>query len=203
MAKKYRVNEIFHSIQGEGFYAGVPAVFIRFAGCNLKCAWCDTHHETFTEETAESIVKEIPRDTRLVVLTGGEPMMQVDDELIHALALCTHILAIETNGTYPISPKWPVWVTCSPKTDMTAGGLLFADEIKLAYPQSHLPPEKVWEQWKRSMRHSGSIEGRPCFWLQPIEGTVTTDTLAREIYFYKHGPAWGLSAQLHKLIGVK
>ena len=85
----YRVNEIFYTLQGEGCHSGIPAVFVRFSGCNLRCPWCDTEFSDYTEMTAEEIVAEalslydIPNERRrMVVLTGGEPSLQVDDALV-------------------------------------------------------------------------------------------------------------------------
>ena len=111
----YRINEIFYSLQGEGANSGTPAVFVRFAGCNLHCPFCDTDFDTYTEMTAEEILDEIgqyPAD--FVVLTGGEPSLQVDDALVDAMHSRDLVIAVETNGTHPL-PDNIDWVTVSPK----------------------------------------------------------------------------------------
>ena len=117
----YRVNEIFYTLQGEGCHSGIPAVFVRFSGCNLRCPWCDTEFSDYTEMTAEEIVAEvlslydIPNERRrMVVLTGGEPSLQVDEALTNALHAAGFYICIETNGTRPL-PAGIDWITCSPK----------------------------------------------------------------------------------------
>ena len=95
-----KINEIFYSLQGEGFHAGTPAVFVRFSGCNLKCDFCDTRHEEGKSMTDEEIVEEVLRyPSRMVILTGGEPGLWVDDALIEALHKAGKYICIETNGT--------------------------------------------------------------------------------------------------------
>ena len=117
----YRVNEIFFTLQGEGAHSGIPAVFVRFSGCNLHCPWCDTEFTEFTEMTAEQIVSKMkelydtPNERRkMCVLTGGEPGLQVDQPLIDALHEAGFYICIETNGTRPL-PDGIDWITCSPK----------------------------------------------------------------------------------------
>ena len=111
----YRVNEIFYSLQGEGANTGTPAVFVRFAGCNLRCPFCDTEFDSYTEMTAAEIADEIGRfPADFVVLTGGEPSLQVDDALVETLHARDLVIAVETNGTRPL-PADIDWVTCSPK----------------------------------------------------------------------------------------
>ena len=110
----YRVNEIFYSIQGEGAFAGTPAVFVRFSGCNLACPWCDTDHshaEEMTRDELEDTVRGLlkGREGAIIVLTGGEPALQLrDDEPLFQGFGCR--VCIETNGTLPV-PGWIDWVT--------------------------------------------------------------------------------------------
>ena len=131
---KYKIREIFYSLQGEGCNTGLPVVFVRFSGCNLRCPWCDTDFSTYTEYTAEQIVNsaiQLNAKARYVILTGGEPSLQVDDELINALHNAGYKIAIETNGTRPLPEKID-WITCSPKE----GSKLYlqqADEVKVVY----------------------------------------------------------------------
>ncbi|MEF2643691.1 MAG: 7-carboxy-7-deazaguanine synthase QueE, partial [Paramuribaculum sp.] len=111
----YRVNEIFYSLQGEGFFTGSAAVFVRLSGCNRACAFCDTDHRAFTLMTADEIVAIASKyESRFVVVTGGEPLLQLDDALVGALKAAGFFVAVETNGTLPV-PQGVDWVTCSPK----------------------------------------------------------------------------------------
>ena len=131
----YRVNEIFYSLQGEGFWTGTPMVFVRFSGCNLRCPFCDTDHLEGRPMQAEEIVQAV-RSTgscKRVCLTGGEPLLQLDRELVDALHQAGYTLHLETNGTRPV-PEGVDWVTLSPKEDFVSGGKVVlerADELKL------------------------------------------------------------------------
>ena len=207
----YAVKEIFKTLQGEGFHAGRPAVFCRFAGCNLwsgreqdrataACTFCDTDFVGTDGEnggkfgSADDLAREIARlwgtgaDNRFVVLTGGEPMLQVDDELIAALKATDFEVAIETNGTMAVAPSID-WVCVSPK----AGAPLeqrSGDELKLVYPQAALQPDQM----------AGLAFDH--FWLQPMDGPdVTANTAAAVRYCLEH-PQWRVSLQTHKLIGI-
>ena len=116
----YRVNEIFLSLQGEGFWTGTPMVFLRFSGCNLRCPFCDTDHSGYREMSAEEIVTEILQtggDCRRVCVTGGEPSLQLDEALVEALHHAGFQVHVETNGTR-VLPGGVDWVTLSPKTDV-------------------------------------------------------------------------------------
>ena len=138
----YKVNEIFYSLQGEGRWSGRPAVFVRMSGCNLKCPFCDTDFKGYKEMSAEDILAaclEKGGDCRFIVLTGGEPTLQVDAELIHLLHQQGYYLSMETNGTHVV-PEGIDWITCSPKLDFTEGGELAlkkVDELKL-HPVHHV-----------------------------------------------------------------
>ena len=113
--KLYIVNEIFYSLQGEGYYTGTPAVFLRFAGCNRNCSFCDTDHNHGRAMTAAEIADtcaEYP--TRHLVATGGEPLLQLDSDLLRLLKAKGFYVQIETNGSLPAPPEVD-WVTCSPK----------------------------------------------------------------------------------------
>lgn len=188
----YKINEIFYSIQGEGYFTGMPAVFIRFSGCNLKCKWCDTQHEEgtfYSKEQLEEAVYKIVGDKPdvLIVLTGGEPTLQIkEDEQLFK----DRFVAIETNGTNKV-PYWVSWVTISPKTDIKLSDFKnIPDEIKVVY-------EKHRENYLQELKKFG---GR--LYLQPLElnGEMNIkDTLD----FIKKNPEYRLSVQLHKLIGVR
>ena len=107
-----KINEIFYSLQGEGAHTGTPAVFVRFSGCNLKCDFCDTSHESGIEMADEAIIEEVCKyPCRMVILTGGEPGLWIDDALVDALHKAGKYVAIETNGTQ-VLPEAIDWVTC-------------------------------------------------------------------------------------------
>ena len=129
----YKINEIFYSIQGEGCFAGTPAIFIRFSGCNLKCPWCDTKHEDgkiYTKEELECSINTLVKETNCnrLILTGGEPTLQIsnEEELFKG-----YERYIETNGLIP-APDWIDWITCSPKTDIYNFSRI-PNEIKIVY----------------------------------------------------------------------
>ena len=115
-----RINDIFYSIQGEGHNTGRAAVFIRFAGCNLRCGFCDTEFDTYREMTDEEIIAEVSRykvsrcENSLVVLTGGEPTLQADEAFVDLLHQHGFEVAMESNGTRP-APQNLDWLTVSPK----------------------------------------------------------------------------------------
>jgi 7-carboxy-7-deazaguanine synthase (Cx14CxxC type) len=210
----YSVKEIFYTLQGEGANTGRAAVFCRFAGCNLWsgnekdrpnaiCNFCDTDFVgtdgpgggrfEVAEDLAEAVIAKWPastgsRATRLVVCTGGEPLLQLDQELVGAFHRVGLEVAIETNGTR-LPPLGIDWVCVSPK----AGAELIlrsGDELKLVYPQMGAEPEL--------------FEGLDFthFFLQPMDGMAqdTNTTLALE--YCLRNPRWRLSLQTHKLIGI-
>ena len=110
-----KINEIFYSLQGEGFHTGTPCVFIRFSGCNLKCRFCDTKHEDGTMMTDEEILDYISQfPSNNIILTGGEPSLWIDQSLIDKLHEAGKYIALETNGTNTL-PSGIDWITCSPK----------------------------------------------------------------------------------------
>ena len=127
-----KINEIFYSLQGEGYHTGTPAVFVRFSGCNLKCGFCDTRHEEGVMMTDEEIIAEVKKyPAVMVILTGGEPSLWIDDHLIGLLHQAGKYVCIETNGTRPL-PAAIDWITCSPKQGVKLG-LNRMDEVKVVY----------------------------------------------------------------------
>ena len=136
----YKINEIFYSLQGEGYHSGTPAVFVRFSGCNLRCAFCDTQHQTGEMMSLQEIVDEVNKYpiAPLVVLTGGEPSLFIDETFVAELKQKTRkTIAIETNGTRPL-PSNLDWVTLSPKSAFEGGDaepcvLKRCDELKVVY----------------------------------------------------------------------
>ena len=216
----YTVKELFPTLQGEGAHAGRAAVFCRFAGCNLWsgreedrataiCQFCDTDFvgsDGFGGgkfDTAISLADAIEsawRSTsagpqqRYVVFTGGEPLLQLDDELIVALHQKGFSVAIETNGTMKV-PKGVDWVCVSPK----AGSdfiVLQADELKLVIPQQdHADLEKIMARFER-------MDYRNRF-LQPMDGPSLKSNTELAVSLCQKRPLWRLSLQSHKLIGIR
>ena len=209
----YAVKETFLTIQGEGGQAGRPAVFLRFAGCNLwsgrevdrakaVCSFCDTDFVGVDGdgggrfETADMLADHVARkwigrdgDPRLVVCTGGEPLLQLDAALIAALKARGFEIAVETNGTIA-APDGIDWICVSPKADapvvQTSG-----QELKLVYPQALALPD----------RFEGLSFER--FWLQPMDGPAQGENTAAAIDYCLAHPRWRLSVQTHKYIGVR
>lgn len=178
-----KINEIFYSLQGEGFHTGVPAVFVRFAGCNLKCPFCDTQHEEGRPMSDEEIIAEVNRyPAPTVILTGGEPGLWVDTPLVEALHRAGKYICIETNGTCPL-PEGIDWVTCSPK-EGAAVRLTHIDEVKVVYTGQDVRP-----YLQLTARH---------YFLQPCSCSNTEEVTA---YIMQH-PQWRLSLQTHKLLNI-
>ncbi|MGZ5987252.1 MAG: 7-carboxy-7-deazaguanine synthase [Caulobacteraceae bacterium] len=207
----YAVKEIFLTLQGEGGQAGRPAVFCRFAGCNLwsgreqdrasaVCNFCDTDFVGMDGPgggrfaDAEALARAVEpawrggAENRLVVLTGGEPLLQVDAALIEALHARGFSLALETNGTLPVPPGVD-WICVSPKAD-AAVAQTRGQELKLVYPQPGVDPA----------RFEGLDFER--FLLQPMDGPdLAANTRAAIAYCLAH-PRWRLSVQTHKYLGI-
>lgn len=182
--KHYAVNEIFYSLQGEGWYTGTPAVFLRFSRCNRACPFCDTDFASFTLMTAAEIADAVAAfPSRHLVCTGGEPLLQLDSDLLRLLKLRGFYVQIETNGSLPAPPEVD-WVTCSPKEPPYA--IDRVDEIKIVYRGQD--PELT-----------AALFDCPRRFLQPCSGQNTAETVA---YILRH-PQWRLSLQTHKLIDIR
>jgi len=180
----YRVNEIFYSLQGEGFYTGTPAVFLRFSGCNRRCAFCDTDFSAYCDMSAADIVSEVSAfPARHIVVTGGEPLLQLDDTLVRALKAAGFYIQVETNGSLPV-PTGVDWVTCSPKDAPWAIGRI--DELKVVYNGQDV--ERIADLLPATR-----------LFLQPCSGSNTAEVIA---YILAH-PRWRLSLQTHKLINIR
>ena len=208
---RYSVKELYLTLQGEGAHAGRAAVFCRFAGCNLWsgreadrrtaiCQFCDTDFVGIDGdnggrfECAEDLADTVAAlwtgfGRPFVVCTGGEPLLQLDQDLISAFHRYGLEVAVETNGTIPV-PSGIDWVSVSPKGAaelvVTSG-----DELKLVYPQPNAPPERYASL---NFKH---------FFLQPMDGPdlKTNEQLAAE-YCRVH-TRWRLSVQMHKLLGLR
>ncbi len=208
----YTVKEIFPTLQGEGVQAGRTAVFCRFAGCNLwsglerdrdraTCRFCDTDfigtdgpgggRFADADQLADTIAAQWPAADRtgaFVVLTGGEPLLQLDDALIAALHARGFEIAVETNGTVA-APDGIDWICVSPK----AGAALVqtrGHELKLVYPQPDLLPDQV-----------AGLDFQQ-FWLQPMDNADRVRNTTDAVTYCMQHPQWRLSLQTHKLIGI-
>ncbi len=194
----YPVNEIFYSLQGEGFNTGTASVFIRFSGCNLRCAFCDTEHESHTMMSLPQLVEEVMRfpNAPLIVLTGGEPALFVDNELIKALKMTGKTIAIETNGTRPL-PDGIDWVTLSPKTVFQGGKALpcvltRCDELKVVYTGQDL------SQYDSIVAKHRFLQ--PCYVDNPRQRIAGLQATVAAVL---NNPTWRLSLQTHKMLGIK
>ncbi|MEA2603398.1 MAG: 7-carboxy-7-deazaguanine synthase [Acidobacteriota bacterium] len=197
--ERYRVNEIFYSLQGEGVRAGTPNLFLRFSRCNLECRVethgfdCDTEFESGRWMTLEEIAGELRQLSpacEWVILTGGEPALQVDAELIDGLHAAGFKLAIETNGSIELLPGID-WITVSPKVAEHAVRQRRAHEVKYVRGYGQGIPKTVVEAEHYLI--SPAFEG--------LE--VDPRTLAWCIRLCKENPPWSLSVQQHKLWGVR
>lgn len=214
---RYRIKEIFYTLQGEGSHTGRPAVFCRFTGCNLWtglerdrsrgqggcAAWCDTDfigigpdggRYTTPDALADAVANTWPTDAtgqRFVVCTGGEPTLQLDTDAVTALHHRGFQVAIETNGTRPL-PAGLDWICVSPKAGTTLA-VTAGDELKLVYPQPDTKPERY--------EHLADRFGR--LLLQPLDGPDRAANTQAAIDYCLSHPQWALSLQTHKLIGVR
>lgn len=190
MAASYKVNEIFYSLQGEGRWTGFPMIFVRFSLCNLRCPFCDTDFSKSIVMSGEEILSEVRRlggTCRRICLTGGEPSLQVDQDIVDLLHSAGYLLHMETNGTHTL-PDGLDWVTMSPKQDWNpkaVPAIDSADELKLVYTGQDVSP---WLAF-------------PAKWhlLQPCSGKNVKDVAA---YCQAH-PEWSLSLQTHLLLHIR
>ena len=193
-----KINEIFYSLQGEGHHTGVPSVFVRFAGCNLNCSFCDTDHFNGVEMTDEAIVAEVSRyPAGWIILTGGEPTLQIDDKFVRMLQAKTgKRVAIETNGSNPV-PESLDWVTVSPKNAgcLSRAGVRKADEIKVVDCRQDLTPylNCFWR------RPDTMMYLQPCFVPDPRQ---YRENILHAVATVKENPVWNLSAQMHRFLDI-
>lgn len=208
----YTVKEIFYTLQGEGANAGRAAVFCRFSGCNLWtgreadraqsiCTFCDTDFVGVGPDggkfkTAELLAEAVDAawpigaiGNKMVVCTGGEPLLQLDSPAVQALQARGFIVAVETNGTQPAVPGLN-WICVSPKS--TAPLVLTkGDELKLVYPQPDALPEKF-----------ADLEFAN-FYLQPMDGPDAEENTRLTLEYCLAHPQWRISVQMHKVIGIR
>lgn len=227
--RTYRVKEIFRTLQGEGFWAGRPAVFVRLVGCNMwsgyeadrernaartgaDCPlWCDTD---FTKEgsasyAADALVEamlEEGGDIRFCVLTGGEPFLQVDSVFIEALHSAGFQVAVETNGTVTLEEVFgegtqPDWIVCSPKLPEERLVLEHFDELKLVVPDYQ--PAAYAGFAERARTHTVAGHGMTLLWLQPEDGPRLEAAKQMAVDLALKHPEWRVSVQTHKVLGIE
>jgi 7-carboxy-7-deazaguanine synthase len=196
----YPIVEIFHSVQGEGYHNGIPSIFIRFGGCNLRCPWCDTDFDVWTDMSIGEIVNELSKyDCDRIIFTGGEPALQDLVSLSACLKPLGYYLSIETNGTILIPKNTIDWVCVSPK-DQEYPDLKIkqtnGDELKVVYLGQNL---EMYDELKEGFEH---------LFLQPLydEGQSTEwNGMNFHSTFEKvrENSEWRLSLQTHKWMGVE
>jgi 7-carboxy-7-deazaguanine synthase (Cx14CxxC type) len=207
----YTIKEIYFTLQGEGFYTGRPAVFIRFSGCNLWsglekdrknaiCDWCDTdfvginglNGGKYSALEIEEIITDLWPNNQpskpYVVCTGGEPLLQIDENLIQVIKNAGFEIGLETNGTI-IPPDGIDWICVSPKANANLI-LKNGNELKVVYPQCGINP-RIHEELK--FDH---------FYIQPMDGIDQKDNIKRSEEFVLDHPKWKLSLQTHKILGI-
>ena len=189
------INEIFYSLQGEGHFTGTPAVFIRFSGCNLKCSFCDTKHERYSEMTEDDIMREVSKyPAEHVVITGGEPALQLTQTLVDRLHAAGKFIQIETNGTAELPEGCDVdWITCSPKYRPVKLERII-DELKVVFRSS----EQDMSQYDRYTASIYSLQ--PC---DVADNKANARILNDAIDYCLAHPKWRLSLQTHKMINVR
>lgn len=200
---KYKVVEIFKSLQGEGFFAGVPAIFVRFAGCNLKCPWCDTNHEEKRELSSEEIIEEIESlgEAQILVLTGGEPTIQDLRDFLTKMKQKQPLafITIETNGTKPERlNRWKQlnlidYITVSPKDGMInesiEDSLRIAGEIKVVTSEKTDPG--IYEPFIAHLFRSGRAYIQAC-----------SENYEPALKFLQKNKDWRLSIQMQKILKI-
>ena len=202
----YKVNEIFSSLQGEGFFTGIPAVFVRLSGCNLKCPWCDTKHEEGKELTVEQIVSEINEanefNANLIVVTGGEPTNQQLEELLFGIktSLVGKLITIETNGTQPEQLVYLKanglldFITVSPKFNMlndeVKASLAVADEIKVVLDDKATPD--IYIPYIQGLIKHNRAYIQPC-----------SENFAPAVKYVVENRCWRLGLQTHKITKIQ
>ncbi len=224
MQQNYKVNELFQTIQGEGFYTGMPAIFVRLQGCDVGCAWCDTKNtwdidpdkqaplselsdhsdqsSQWADVSAQGIIDEIKRlrySANLVVITGGEPCMVDLRELTTLLHEFGFQTQVETSGTYPILVDDNTWVTLSPKVNMRGGKVVLQTALERANEIKHpVGREKDIEQLDKLLAQLPSTQDKTIC-LQPISQKANATELCSRVCIERN---WRLSVQVHKYLGI-
>ena len=224
MSQNYKVNELFQTIQGEGVYTGVPAIFVRLQGCDVGCAWCDTKHtweidpakksdlilltnksnesDRWADSSAKEIVDEIKRlgySANLIVITGGEPCMYDLRELTQVLHEFGFDIQLETSGTYPVLVDAQTWVTLSPKVNMRGKKEVLKEALERANEIKHpVGTEKDIEQLDALLAQLKSVKDKTIC-LQPISQKAKATALCMQTCIERN---WRLSVQMHKYLQI-
>ena len=198
MSSIYPIVEIFHSVQGEGFHAGIPHVFVRFGNCNLRCEWCDTDFLTYDERSLKSIVDEVlSYKCDRVIFTGGEPALQDLSTIGSSLKEEGISLSIETNGTIEVDPIID-WICVSPKDQLYPNAKILqrrGDELKVVYCGQDLD---MYDNLKVGFTHHFI---QPCY--LDSESVEENGRLFQAVEkIVKESEGWRLSLQTHKWMGV-
>jgi organic radical activating enzyme len=196
---KYPIVEIFYSIQGEGYHSGIPSIFIRFGGCNLRCPWCDTNFDIWEDMSLGEIVNKLSKfDCDRIIFTGGEPALQDLETLSNCLKPLGYFLSIETNGTIIIPSGIIDWICVSPKDQEYADVKIrqqTGDELKVVYLGQ---PLEMYDELR---------EGFDYHLLQPCydenkDVEWNGNNFKSTVEAVKNNPGWHLSLQTHKWLGV-
>lgn len=199
LAFEYNIVEIFHSVQGEGYRSGIPHVFIRFGVCNLRCEWCDTNFDEYEVLPAIEVLAEVLKyNTKNVIFTGGEPMLNDLWPLARLLKRRGYHLSVETNGTIAVPEGLIDWICVSPKDQMYPGVSIrqqTGDELKCVYVGQ---PLKMYDELRQGFDHWFL---QPCYdEKQSVEQNGTLFALTEQVV--KNNPEWRLSLQTHKWMGI-
>lgn len=195
-----KINEIFYSLQGEGHHTGYPTVFIRFSGCNLDCPFCDTEHQDGVFMSDDDIIHAVNLYTAgWIVLTGGEPSLNIDDDFVRLLKRATgKKVAIETNGTRPLPPSLD-WVCVSPKCGLAKGADQIlarnADELKVVDLGQDLEPYFSYP----CLKPETLMYLQPCYVADDQQRRANRLRTVRRVLA---DPRWTLSVQLHRFLGI-
>ena len=193
--KKIKINEIFYSLQGEGYFAGKPAVFVRFSGCNIRCPFCDTEHQKGVLMSEDEIIEKILEyPCNHIVFTGGEPTLFITEELCEKLHKANKFIQVETNGTNKLVGV--DWITLSPKFEFTQN----AEVV-----QTQCNELKVVFNSENDMRKYDNIKAEHRF-VQPcdtLDSEYNQVHIINAIRFVREHPEWRLSLQIHKFLNIR
>ena len=191
---KLIINEIFYSLQGEGARTGRPSIFIRLSKCNLRCSFCDTEYDSGEEMSLEEIHKDIEKfGCKWIVWTGGEPTLQLTDEMVAFFKSKGYMQAIETNGTRKV-PQGIDYITCSPKQHFERIKELIPHAHELRFPMAN----------GDELPNLQELPEADNYLLSPIfdANKLNKENLDYCVKLIKENPQWSLSVQLHKLIKI-
>jgi len=192
-----RVNEIFYSLQGEGYFTGTAATFVRLSGCNLACDFCDTEYNSFENMTEEEILQQVIQyPSKHVVITGGEPTLQLTRSLLELLHEANKYVQIETNGTMPLQDGLDElidWITLSPKQAQVR--IQNFHELKVVYEGQDM------QQYADLMSRSGiRLSLQPC---DRGDEVTNVKNVAQTMAYVQSHPQWRLSLQTHKILSIR